>query len=78
LVTSRRGVDVSRLYLFIWCGFIQASRSEVFDRYSNAVMSFLELEGLHVFVTGAAGGIGSAIVDEFLGMYNTSRDYNPI
>jgi NAD(P)-dependent dehydrogenase (short-subunit alcohol dehydrogenase family) len=31
--------------------------------------SFLELEGLHVFVTGAAGGIGSAIVDEFLGMY---------
>lgn len=31
-------------------------------------MSFLELEGLHVFVTGAAGGIGSAIVDEFLGM----------
>jgi hypothetical protein len=41
-------------------------------------MSFLELEGLHVFVTGAAGGIGSAIVDEFLGMYNTSRDYNLI
>jgi FlaA1/EpsC-like NDP-sugar epimerase len=30
-------------------------------------MSFLELEGLHVFVTGAAGGIGGAIVDEFLG-----------
>ncbi|KAF2848973.1 polysaccharide deacetylase family protein-like protein [Plenodomus tracheiphilus IPT5] len=29
-------------------------------------MSFLELEGLHVFVTGAAGGIGGAIVDEFL------------
>jgi nucleoside-diphosphate-sugar epimerase len=32
-------------------------------------MSFLELEGLHVFVTGAAGGIGSAIVGEFLGRY---------
>jgi nucleoside-diphosphate-sugar epimerase len=32
-----------------------------------AKMSFLELEGLHVFVTGAAGGIGSAIVEEFLG-----------
>jgi NAD(P)-dependent dehydrogenase (short-subunit alcohol dehydrogenase family) len=30
-------------------------------------MSFLSLEGFHVFVTGAAGGIGSAIVDEFLG-----------
>jgi nucleoside-diphosphate-sugar epimerase len=31
--------------------------------------SFLELEGLHVFITGAAGGIGSAIVEEFLGTY---------
>jgi NAD(P)-dependent dehydrogenase (short-subunit alcohol dehydrogenase family) len=31
-------------------------------------MSFLGLEGYHVFVTGAAGGIGGAIVDEFLGM----------
>ncbi|KAF2005023.1 polysaccharide deacetylase [Amniculicola lignicola CBS 123094] len=29
-------------------------------------MSFLNIEGLHVFVTGAAGGIGTAIVDEFL------------
>ncbi|ORY12262.1 polysaccharide deacetylase family protein-like protein [Clohesyomyces aquaticus] len=29
-------------------------------------MSFLGLEGLHIFVTGAAGGIGSAIVQEFL------------
>lgn len=31
------------------------------------MQSFLQLEGLHVFVTGAAGGIGSAIVQEFLG-----------
>ena len=31
-------------------------------------MTFLALEGLHVFVTGAAGGIGSAIVQEFLGI----------
>jgi nucleoside-diphosphate-sugar epimerase len=40
--------------------------------------SFLELEGLHVFVTGAAGGIGSAIVDEFLGMYvlDSSQSYS--
>ena len=37
--------------------------------------SFLELEGLHVFVTGAAGGIGSAIVEEFLGTYN---DFNQL
>lgn len=30
-------------------------------------MSFLQLEDLHAFVTGAAGEIGSAIVDELLG-----------
>ncbi|KAF1983070.1 polysaccharide deacetylase family protein-like protein [Aulographum hederae CBS 113979] len=29
-------------------------------------MSFLEIEGLHAFVTGAAGGIGQAIVQELL------------
>jgi NAD(P)-dependent dehydrogenase (short-subunit alcohol dehydrogenase family) len=31
-------------------------------------MSFLGLEGYHVFVTGAAGGIGSQVVKEFLGL----------
>lgn len=36
-------------------------------------MSFLGLEGLHVFVTGAAGGIGGAIVDEFLGMFTINQ-----
>lgn len=45
---------------------------ELHARYSLA-MSFLGLEGLHVFVTGAAGGIGSAIVDEFLGMPEANR-----
>jgi hypothetical protein len=30
-------------------------------------MSFLALEGLHAFVTGAQGGIGQAIVKELLG-----------
>lgn len=30
-------------------------------------MSFLQLEGLHAFVTGAGGGIGSEIVRELLG-----------
>lgn len=30
--------------------------------------SFLGLEGLHVFITGAAGGIGSQAIREFLGM----------
>ncbi|CAE7193437.1 hypothetical protein HRS9139_08922 [Pyrenophora teres f. teres] len=42
-------------------------------------MSFLQLEGLHVFVTGAAGGIGSAIVDEFLaqGCRVTAHDLRP-
>lgn len=29
--------------------------------------SFLGLEGLHVFITGAAGGIGKEAVREFLG-----------
>ena len=29
--------------------------------------SFLGLEGLHAFVTGAAGGIGQAVVKELLG-----------
>lgn len=32
-------------------------------------MSFLGLEGLHVFITGAAGGIGSEVVKEFLGQW---------
>ncbi|KAF2635936.1 NAD(P)-binding protein [Massarina eburnea CBS 473.64] len=42
-------------------------------------MSFLQLEGLHVFVTGAAGGIGSAIVEEFLaqGCKVTAHDKRP-
>jgi NAD(P)-dependent dehydrogenase (short-subunit alcohol dehydrogenase family) len=33
-------------------------------------MSFLGLEDLHVFVTGAAGGIATAAVKEFLGQYD--------
>jgi NAD(P)-dependent dehydrogenase (short-subunit alcohol dehydrogenase family) len=33
-------------------------------------MSFLGLEGYHVFVTGAAGGIGSQAVKEFLGEFS--------
>ena len=33
--------------------------------------SFLGLEGLHVFITGAAGGIGAAAVKEFLSMEHT-------
>ena len=35
---------------------------------STSTMSFLGLEGLHVFITGAAGGIGGQAVKEFLGM----------
>ena len=30
-------------------------------------MSYLALEGYHAFVTGARGGIGSAIVSQLLG-----------
>lgn len=36
-----------------------------------ATRSFLGLEGLHVFVTGAAGGIGRCAVQEFLGRSQT-------
>ncbi|KAK5074982.1 hypothetical protein LTR64_001187 [Lithohypha guttulata] len=32
--------------------------------------SFLEVEGCHVFITGAAGGIGTATMKEFLGNNN--------
>lgn len=35
----------------------------------SSIMSFLGLEGLHVFVTGAAGGIGREVVREFLSMF---------
>jgi NAD(P)-dependent dehydrogenase (short-subunit alcohol dehydrogenase family) len=31
-------------------------------------MSYLAIEGCHAFVTGALGGIGSAIVEELLGI----------
>jgi NAD(P)-dependent dehydrogenase (short-subunit alcohol dehydrogenase family) len=31
-------------------------------------MSYLAIEGYHAFVTGALGGIGSAIVEELLGI----------
>lgn len=45
-----------------------------------ASSSYLGLEGLHVFVTGAAGGIGGAAVKEFLehGARVTGLDRNPI
>ncbi|KAJ9218276.1 CAZyme family CE4 [Paecilomyces variotii] len=42
--------------------------------------SFLGLEGLHVFITGAAGGIGSQAIREFLdqGCNVTAHDLRPI
>jgi len=39
-------------------------------------MSFLGLEGLHVFITGGAGGIGGQAVKEFLGTYFLEACYN--
>ncbi|KAL8710534.1 MAG: hypothetical protein Q9220_004967 [cf. Caloplaca sp. 1 TL-2023] len=43
-------------------------------------MSFLQLEGLHAFITGAAGGIGIAAVEELLknGCKVTAHDRNPV
>lgn len=35
--------------------------------FSALSMSYLGLEDYHAFVTGARGGIGSAIVEELLG-----------
>ena len=35
---------------------------------STAAPSFLGLEDHHVFITGGAGGVGSAAAKEFLGM----------
>jgi NAD(P)-dependent dehydrogenase (short-subunit alcohol dehydrogenase family) len=42
--------------------------------------SFLAIEGLHVFITGAAGGIGTAAVETFLenGCNVTGFDIKPI
>jgi NAD(P)-dependent dehydrogenase (short-subunit alcohol dehydrogenase family) len=36
-------------------------------------MSFLGIEGYHVFITGAAGGIGQEAVKEFLGERRSYR-----
>ena len=40
-------------------------------------MSFLGLEGYHVFITGAAGGIGGQAVKEFLGMFYLDQLFHP-
>jgi hypothetical protein len=37
-------------------------------RIPTPLMSYLAIEGCHAFVTGALGGIGSAIVEELLGI----------
>jgi hypothetical protein len=79
LGSSRIGIGIVGLSALRigWCAIpadvrlLDPERDE--PRVSRSIaMSFLELEGLHVFVTGAAGGIGSAIVDEFLGRYGNS------
>jgi FlaA1/EpsC-like NDP-sugar epimerase len=56
IVWTNRSLEEAELHSFEWRGL-----------EPNITMSFLGLQGLHVFVTGAAGGIGCAIVDEFLG-----------
>lgn len=62
-----------RKYTYLVPGNIKASMS-------IAGYSFLGLEGLHVFVTGAAGGIGGAAVKEFLanGARVTGLDRRPL
>ena len=46
-------------------GSIETRLDPLFNHWPN-IMSFLGLENLHVFVTGAAGGIGSQAVTQFL------------
>lgn len=42
-------------------------------------MSFLGLEDRHVLVTGASGGIGQALVKQFLGdLYKTHNSNSPL
>lgn len=41
---------------------------------SGTHTSFLALEDRHVFLTGGAGGVGSAAAKEFLGKHFTSRE----
>ncbi|KAL9116012.1 MAG: hypothetical protein Q9227_000380 [Pyrenula ochraceoflavens] len=47
---------------------------------TSSAVSFLGLEGIHVFVTGAAGGIGTEVVKEFIrhGCLVTAHDLNSI
>lgn len=42
-------------------------------RSIESTMSFLGIEGYHVFITGAAGGIGQEAVKEFLGERRSYR-----
>jgi NAD(P)-dependent dehydrogenase (short-subunit alcohol dehydrogenase family) len=50
-----------------------------YNRQIEAAMSFLALEGYHAFVTGARGGIGSAIVQGLFaaGCKITAHDLRP-
>ena len=41
---------------------------------SGGYNSFLGIAGCHAVVTGAAGGVGGAAVQEFLGMANCIRN----
>lgn len=58
-------VDYSDTSVFERSGRDISKEQGVEAKYRN--MSFLAIDGLHAFVTGASGGIGQAIVEELLG-----------
>jgi hypothetical protein len=58
-------VDYSDTSVFERSGRDLSKEQGIEAKHRN--MSFLAIEGLHAFVTGASGGIGQAIVEELLG-----------
>lgn len=48
-------------------GSIDTDGSACYTNMSSPPASFLGIEAFHAFVTGAAGGVGSAVVRELLG-----------
>jgi hypothetical protein len=44
------------------------TKSDELADMSTDAQSFLAIEGRHAFITGGAGGVGSAAAKEFLGM----------
>lgn len=62
MVLANFGFRVSFFFFFFF-----ALQLAAYNMSGDLSPSFLGLESLHVFITGAAGGIGQRAVQEFLG-----------